>query len=43
MNKTKQKQIKDIENKLMVTNGEREGEGGKKGERIEKHKLLCIK
>ena len=36
MNKTKKKQLTDIENKLVVTSGEREGgradrDGGKKG------------
>ena len=35
--------LKDIENKLVVTSGEREGGKGKIGIEIKRHKLLCIK
>ena len=35
--------LTDIENKLVVTKGEREGGRNKLGVGINRHKLLCIK
>ena len=39
----KKNRLMDIEKKLVVTSGEKEGGGARQGLRIKRHKLLCIK
>ena len=43
MNIIKKNRLIDLENKLVVTVGEREQERGKIGEGDKRYKLLCIK